>query len=65
MIISRKKFEQELEKAREEVFEREREDRRFEELHDRINQLEKRVYALENPPVFSEPRITLTNCEAR
>jgi uncharacterized protein YdcH (DUF465 family) len=65
MIISRKRFEQELAKAREEVLEREREDRRFMELYDRINQLEKRVYALENPPVFSNPQITLTNCEAR
>lgn len=60
MIISRKRFQEELLKEREQTFneamKRQDEENRLRYLHERLDRLEKRVYQLENAsnPEFEE-----------
>jgi ribosomal protein S3AE len=49
MFISRKKFEEAIQKAREETAEKFFQDRRTEEIYREMSSLEKRIYNLEHP----------------
>lgn len=49
MFISRKKFEEAIQKAREETANKIYEDRRFEEIYREMHSLENRIYNLEHP----------------